>query len=169
MDLTKISPSNALKAFTRSIVRFLGIEDHPSIRSVYPEKGAPVLKRIFSVVGKADSLPQNVILKFGTDPSHVSYRIPLQLSRSPNEAIDAEKLWAQKAVESLESQYEDNKEEVDNLGSRYSIVTKGTSLIVLETVADYVKYNIQPPQELRAEYDQYVKSGRGREANRVSQ
>lgn len=166
LDLTKVSNSEALRALSRSIIRFLGIENNDLIRSVYPEKGSPILKRIFGIVGKADSLPQTIILKFGPSLDDVTSRITLQINKRPNDAIDAEKLWAQKAVESLEKLYEDNKNEVDNLGSRYSIVTKGTSLLVLETVNDYVKYNVQPPQELREEYDRIKKNGGGWEAGR---
>jgi hypothetical protein len=36
LDLTRMSASEALKAFSRTLIRFLGIEDNPSIRSVYP-------------------------------------------------------------------------------------------------------------------------------------
>lgn len=32
---------------------------------------------------------------------------------------------------------------------------------MLENVNDYVKYNVQPPQELRAEYDRIKKNGGG--------
>lgn len=46
---------------------------------------------------------------------------------------------------------------MDGLGSRYGIVTKGTSLIVLENLNDYIRFGIVPPAELRQQYDDILK------------
>ena len=43
-----------------------------------------------------------------------------------------------------------------NLGMEYGIVTPGTSLLVLDSLEQYLKYGVRPPasaSELRAEYD----------------
>lgn len=47
-------------------------------------------------------------------------------------------------------------EAVGNLGMEYGIVTPGTSLLVLDSLEQYLKYGVRPPasaSELRAEYD----------------
>jgi hypothetical protein len=43
------------------------------------------------------------------------------------------------------------------LGTRFGIVTEGTSLIVLDSLEDYVRYRIEPPADLRDAYFQRVK------------
>jgi tetratricopeptide (TPR) repeat protein len=48
------------------------------------------------------------------------------------------------------------------IGQRFGIATPETSLLVLETVEDYVQYDILPPQELRAEFTR-LKAGRDRD------
>ncbi len=70
---------------------------------------------------------------------------------------------AQKKIAELDSRYEDNKLEIQHLGRRYGIVTRNTSLIVLENINDYITYQIEPPAELRDEYDRLLK---GRDQNR---
>jgi len=54
--------------------------------------------------------------------------------------------------------YEKNRNELTELGQQFGIVTRNTSLIVLETVDDYIRYKIEPPAELRAEYQRVMKS-----------
>ena len=46
--------------------------------------------------------------------------------------------------------------DIDAVGRQYGIVTEGNSLIVLETIADYVRYQITPPKELQREYERLV-------------
>ena len=71
-----------------------------------------------------------------------------------------EKLWAQKKIAQLEIQYAQNAEEIEKIGNKYGIVTQNTSLIVLEDINDYIQYDIVPPAELRAQFDQIQKEQR---------
>src|SRR5574341_397521 len=65
-------------------------------------------------------------------------------------------LWARLRVAELESQYEFNRAEILRVGKHFGIVTRETSLIVLDRVEDYVRHDIVPPQELRAEYERLM-------------
>ncbi|MDR3076118.1 MAG: DUF2135 domain-containing protein [Synergistaceae bacterium] len=62
-------------------------------------------------------------------------------------------LWASMKIEALEAEYDLNKGEIRRLGKSFGIATRETSLIVLESAADYVTYGIDPPSDLKAEYD----------------
>jgi hypothetical protein len=155
-DLTSTTAANAVRALSGKTNRFLGFEG-AGVRQVYPIAGTAATKRLFSIAGRADSLPQSIVLKFGPSQGEVTSRVNLRIRERPSKAIDAQKLWAQKAIEGLSYNYDQNKEEIDNLGSRYSIVTRGTSLIVLESIDDYVRFNIVPPADLRPEYDRRKK------------
>ena len=77
-------------------------------------------------------------------------------------------LWARFKVEALEAQYDLNRAEIRRLGQAFRLVTRETSLIVLERVEDYVRYEIAPPQELAAEYSrlqQFAGQRRGADRN----
>jgi len=54
------------------------------------------------------------------------------------------------------------KAEIERLGRGFGLVTRNTSLIVLEFVQDYARFRIEPPEELRAEYQALVAQGYGR-------
>ena len=61
--------------------------------------------------------------------------------------------WALQKIAVLSSNYEANKTKITELAKKFNIVTKDTSLIVLDSVHDYVHYGIVPPEELKAEYE----------------
>jgi hypothetical protein len=62
--------------------------------------------------------------------------------------------WAQLRVAELEGEFDFNRAEIRRLGQRFKLVTRETSLIVLDRIEDYVRYEIAPPAELRAQYEQ---------------
>ena len=62
----------------------------------------------------------------------------------------------------MDVHYEQNKEKISDLGKQFGLVTRNTSLLVLESVDDYIRYGIEPPDELRTEYNRGTK-GRIRE------
>ena len=61
--------------------------------------------------------------------------------------------WARLTLASLEGEARTNKVRIRELGKRFGLATRETSLIVLEQVDDYVRHEIEPPLELRAAYD----------------
>lgn len=145
VDLTTLTTVEAVKALTTPPIRFLGIESNDKVTEVYPLAGAPVLGKVFSIAGRASSLPQTVILNFGVSAGKVVKTVKLTITKNEQAGVDVSRLWAQKAIASLEQNYDENKDQVNALGSKYSLVTKGSSLIVLETVNDYARFDILPP------------------------
>jgi hypothetical protein len=61
--------------------------------------------------------------------------------------------WARLTLASLEGEARTNKVRIREIGKRFGLATRETSLIVLELVDDYVRHEIEPPAELRAAYD----------------
>ena len=57
-------------------------------------------------------------------------------------------LWATRRVTSLSAAADQNKKELLDLGRRYSIASPTTSLLVLETLDQYLRYKVEPPAEL---------------------
>jgi len=65
----------------------------------------------------------------------------------------AARAWAQLLVDELGAEYSLNRGAIKRLGQRFHLVTRETSLIILDTAADYARYEVEPPAELRAEVE----------------
>ncbi|SMR69085.1 MULTISPECIES: VIT domain-containing protein [Stenotrophomonas] len=63
-------------------------------------------------------------------------------------------LWAQARLQQMSTDRRSNREAMQLLSQQFSLVGPDTSLIVLETLDDYLRYAIRPSGKLRAEYDQ---------------
>ena len=67
--------------------------------------------------------------------------------------------WARMRVAALEVDYDLNGAEVERLGKRFRLITRATSLIILDTAADYARNDIEPPADLRVEFDRLRAAG----------
>jgi Flp pilus assembly protein TadD len=65
----------------------------------------------------------------------------------------AASMWARYRIDALEADYDANRAEIRRIGKAFGLVTRETSLIVLDRVEDYARYEITPPAELMAAYD----------------
>lgn len=157
IDLIKDDTIQALKQLTTLPLRFLGIKEINNIEENYPSLPVAV-GRNFSVAGITRQPNQILTLQFGYDHK-ITYRKVVTLNSIKNSItnFDIGKLWAQKKIAELDINYESNKQEIEALGKRFGIVTRNTSLIVLESVNDYIQYDIEPPAELREEFDKIMK------------
>ena len=61
-------------------------------------------------------------------------------------------------ISELAGSYDFNRAEIRRLGSAFGLVTRETSLIVLDRIEDYVRHEIVPPTELRADYQRLLAS-----------
>ncbi|MCF6189019.1 MAG: DUF2135 domain-containing protein [Cocleimonas sp.] len=66
-------------------------------------------------------------------------------------------LWASQKINQLSFDYAKNKDAIIDLAKKYKVLTKDVSLIVLDRVEDYVRYEISPPSELRKKYSELLK------------
>jgi len=63
------------------------------------------------------------------------------------------RLFAQRKIAGLQSEWPSTRKEIVSAGQRFGVVTRGTSLIVLDRMEDYVRYEIAPPEPgLRKQY-----------------
>ncbi|MBS1522526.1 MAG: carboxypeptidase-like regulatory domain-containing protein [Bacteroidetes bacterium] len=157
IDLVKDDNDKALSSLTTQSLRFLGVKSNERTEENYPSLPVTV-GRTFTMAGITRTPDQIITLQYGFG-NKVSYEktVALDLSKDLVEDIDIAKLWAQKKIDELDINYNANRQDIESLGKRYGIVTRNTSLIVLETVNDYIQYDIEPPAELRAEYDAIMK------------
>lgn len=59
------------------------------------------------------------------------------------------RLWGRYRIAALEADYRANKMAISRLGEEFGIVSRETSLIVLETAEDYALYGVTPPAALK--------------------
>lgn len=157
INLNQINSETALDKMTNSSLKFLGIKENLTVTDLFPMEGTSVSGN-FSFSGISLNPKNEITLLFGYNNEAVLEK-KIMLDASVQSAIDVniEKLWAQKKIANLELQYAKNADEIEFLGKKFGIVTKNTSLIVLENVRDYIMYDIIPPAELRAEFDRIKK------------
>lgn len=89
-----------------------------------------------------------------------------ELRRSDAASAKGETLrfaWAQKQLARLLAQPAKNAERMVELGKAHSIVTPGTSLLVLESLDQYLEHRVRPPAswpEMRADWDREIEQQR---------
>ncbi|KAF0815338.1 hypothetical protein IGB42_00419 [Andreprevotia sp. IGB-42] len=113
-------------------------------QSPYADDG---MLRIAGVLGAAEDTLR-ITLEQGGQRSEI--RLPLRTGSNPHPAAAAQ--WAQYRIATLEAEPQRYRGEIRRLGQRFGLPTRETSLIVLETIADYVRYEIEPPASERAAY-----------------
>ncbi|WP_432383329.1 VIT domain-containing protein [Duganella sp. P38] len=80
---------------------------------------------------------------------------PLVLDVSANASSHplAARTWASYKLHQLEADYELQRGAIRRLGTQFGMPTRETSLLVLERLEDYVRYDVRPPAELQAAVD----------------
>lgn len=112
---------------------------------------------ILTLTGKLTGDEGEVEIIFSTPAGkEVSRTLKIQKGKTDTQ-INTEKIWAGKKLDYLDLRYEKNREEITALGKQYTIVTRNSSLIVLDRVEDYVTHEITPPDELKEEYMRLLK------------
>jgi len=161
IDLQKESQTSALKILNNETFRFLGIKQNAFVSENYPSIPVAAANN-FAVAGIARDGVKEITLQFGYGNT-ITYEKTIAINTETQlcENFDITKVFAQKKIAELDIQYNQNKVEIERLGRRFGIVTRNTSLIVLETINDYIQHEIEPPAELRAEYDRIMKQRSG--------
>ncbi len=161
IDLQTETVAAALQQLTTEAFRFLGIKANDYIKENYPSMPAAV-NNSFSISGIAEDGIEEITLQFGYGNT-VTYEKTVDINTETQlcENFDITKVFAQKKIAELDIRYNDNQRVIEQLGRQFGIVTRNTSLIVLETMTDYIQYGIEPPAELRPEYDRIMKQRGG--------
>ena len=155
IDLTTLTTDQALKVAQTVPFQLLDIEvKNGKIANIFPQKGTAISKGNFTLAGELQTKEASLVLSFGYF-KNVIVQKEIHFAANPD-ASGSEfellrRIWAEKQIVQLEREGAEQKQ-IDAVGREYGIVTEGNSLIVLETVEDYVRYRITPPEELAKEY-----------------
>lgn len=159
IDLTTLSTAEAVKAACYTPFQLLGYEvKKGKVKDLYPEKGTALSGETFTFAGKLLTDEATIVVSVGY-PNKVVAQQEISFSKdnatSQSEYALLRRVWAEKQIAHLQRIGADQKQ-IDAVGRGYGIVTEGNSLIVLETVSDYLRYRITPPKELLQEYQKYL-------------
>lgn len=147
-DLTTEKIDACLAAWKAEPAIFLGLEGD-GVSDVLPP--APCrADRVLGIAGRvAGDAPVEAKARF-RDASGKTWTVAFTIGAGV-EGSRADRTWARKKVASLvpAAAHED---EVLALGLKYGIVTPRTSLLVLETLDQYVRYRVLPPTEMQEAY-----------------
>ena len=107
------------------------------------------------VAGVLTAAEAEVTMRLRDSAGAVTTRVvPVRAGRNPSRLAALQ--WARLTLASLEGEARTNKVRIREIGKRFGLATRETSLIVLELLDDYVRHEIEPPAELRAAYDRAV-------------
>ncbi|MEP2935149.1 MAG: VIT domain-containing protein [Gilvibacter sp.] len=155
INLSKMTVSQAVLKLTTEAFYFTGAFTGASELSSYPAKNT-LVNNDFGLALEGIAPGANVVLYFGTKTAPRLTQVIATLPLKPSGSQAAEKRWANLKIDALLLKGEDTKNEVISLAKQYGIITPHTSLIVLETAQDYADYQIEPPADLKKEYDRLV-------------
>ncbi|MEO0339279.1 MAG: TonB-dependent receptor plug domain-containing protein, partial [Bacteroidota bacterium] len=149
INLQRATLTKALQELTTENYTFLGMVNAEKTTEVYPTPGTPVTPN-FSIAGNSfveDEIA--LVFGYGTQPlDTISFVLPKE---NTNELVV--RRWAQLKVAELNKNKKVHQQEIIALATQHHLVTDYTSLIILDRLRDYLRFNIEPPQELLAEYN----------------
>ena len=153
IDLTAETSNDAARKLTFAVTRIASIDADGAqqlvMSSPFPEQGRISIAGILTEA--ATSLQLSIV-----QPSGKTGIVTLPLGRNQAHGSLAAALWARTRIAELEGAYDFNRAEIRRLGSSFGLVTRETSLIVLDRIEDYVRHEIVPPLEMRADYQRML-------------
>jgi hypothetical protein len=110
--------------------------------SVFPRGG------VLSIAGRLESNDGELVLGLEEGGRVRELRLPLGEARARPGRFLAQ-AWAGYRLRELQAEPSLNRTRIRQLGQDFGLATSETSLLVLETLDDYVRYDIVPPPALR--------------------
>ncbi len=153
INLNKLTKKQAVESISTQTYSFISAAyDERSIKETYPRISTPVNKD-FSISGILQKDNAEITLNFGFGKD-VKYSKTIKLGKAGHSIENSliKRIWAQKKIAELDMRYKENREELTEFGKEMNIVTRNTSLIVLDRIEDYVMHRILPPEDMRKEY-----------------
>ncbi|MEG1591389.1 VIT domain-containing protein [Chryseobacterium sp.] len=160
INLNELDTQSALKTYKKLPVRFLGFKENPNMQELFPNIGSVISEpvNIFGITsGNTGKL--TAVFSVGNE----KFETPVDFSQAQQlENWQIAQFWAQRKINELELNSTQNRQEIKNISEQFGVVSKNTSLIVLDDINDYVRYKITPPQELLADYNKIISQNKGR-------
>lgn len=151
--------ATASRTLLRDAPRLLGM-DGVDLRDLVAEAPSARDGHV-RIAGRVTGAAPRLSLRVQVDGSEQSIDVPLARAR---EGGMAALQWARFRLAELRADPTRNRATITTLGKRFGIVTPETSLLVLEEIADYVRYDIPPPPALRDRFERMRASAQAERA-----
>jgi len=127
--------------------------------SLQVESGTPAagLMRVAGILPNRDGV-LHLVLASPNQGKNQQMDIPI-MAHAPRNPLAAY-FWANYRLHALEAEHEAQRAEIRRVGQQFGIPTAETSLIVLESLDDYIRYDITPPPEYQSAFEQ-ARNARG--------
>ncbi len=147
-NLKRLKDSMVLKAIGTQAYSFLSsTADKGEITDTYPKITQPIHGH-FILTGRLLKNQGTIKIKYGFKDK-VMREVTYTVSRGKGASGDLiQRFWAQKKIDDLMIFPKKSEKEIVSTGKEYGLVTKGTSLIVLDNLNQYVENRIVPPESL---------------------
>lgn len=155
----------ATAALLRDATRIVGLEGE-GIEDLQPQAWE-VDGGLLRVAGRMTESTATVRVRLQEGGKARTIEVPV--SADAAESAQVATLWASWQVAAHAAEPERHRGAITRLGQRFGLVTPGTSLLVLEAAADYVRYDIPAPVALRAEVDALRRTQQAEKAQSRSQ
>ena len=161
LNSNELTEVDLVKSIGKPVLSFAVADFEDSdLEEVYPNEPVSLKEgEVFKLFGKfknsgKESVKIAVSFRFGSSIYHVQeLELPVNLEQC--EAAVLPLLWAQQKIDSLSAFPHLFKDEIKKIGQDFRIVTEDSTLLVLETLDQYLKHDIVPPQTLANVYKQY--------------
>lgn len=171
IDLLALAAEVAVDRLLHEAERLLALETSPrEVAQVFPEAPAPIRgpRLVLAGILRGEAATVRARLGFADDPTSAR-TIEVEIAAEEPRGRLAARAWAALKIASLEPLFAVNRADIERTGQEFGIVTRETSLIILESLEDYLHYDIAPPPPLREAWDrQRGKQWRKAEASRQS-
>ena len=157
-NLQRTTDADVLPQLGQPVLSLVSVEvDRNAVADLEPSGAQVVTSGRVRIAGRLLVADARMTLRYGLpgQPPLETRTVALQRPRSSKATGLVEQLWAQQRLATLGVDPEANHDDLVRLGQRFSIVTPGTSLLVLETLDQYLQHDVTPPAtspELRAAF-----------------
>ncbi|PCE63103.1 VIT domain-containing protein [Sediminicola luteus] len=152
VNMVNMPYKEAVKALKSETFQYLGVVSNKAVFELYPKTRTNVHEN-FSVSGRFRKNTELELL-FGYQ-GKITERVKVPIQKSQNNQL-VRRLWAKQKLNYLNLDKKENKEHIISHGKEYHLITDYTSMLILDRIEDYVRYRIEPPNELKGEYKDLI-------------
>lgn len=155
LDLSIVSAADGARAMQTARTRIVALRSADASELV-SESAFPQAGRL-GIAGKLNAPSATIEIDMeGPDGSRNTRKFAVSSDNMGNSTAMAPTRWAAMTLAALEADHERNRAAIRRLGMKFGLATSETSLIVLDDVSDYARYEIDPPAALRDAYERQL-------------
>lgn len=153
LDLRSQNVAQSLQQLKRTYLKFLGFKEQAKGLEYYQTNLDPSNQRLMLSI-KVPNEVKHLTAQFGLTAQQIlaDKKLILDGMKKSKNGRSQYKRWALAKLETLEEQPVANKKQICTLSLKHQLVSSASSLLVLDSLSDYLTYRIVPPPSLRKAY-----------------